>query len=270
MLQEIYEISKYLISAAVGAGLTVAIIAKFGESLFFKHLDHKYAERLAQKNIQLQKELEATKNTLNLSLQQDVARYKADLEVLSGQRSRFLERQIDSILEVNKFYVNAIQNLNEFINTNHSYIEEAASFFISQAEEDGVTEFSDYSVYEKIHREHWPKKQLPAENAIDDYAGVLALKLPILPKEFASTELATVSELQECMEQSKLLFYRAMGLTMEIIEPEEGMTPEECIVEFKEHVRLSLKRKEQVVKYANDLLGKAQNSSVLIETLLQS
>ncbi|GAA0567339.1 hypothetical protein GCM10008997_14910 [Halomonas salifodinae] len=49
MPQEFFEIMKYLVSAAIGGGLTMAIVAKFGEKIFFKHLDHKYSERLSRK-----------------------------------------------------------------------------------------------------------------------------------------------------------------------------------------------------------------------------
>ncbi|MCE8039183.1 hypothetical protein [Halomonas sp. MCCC 1A11062] len=51
MPQELVEILKYLMSAAAGAGLTIAIVAMFGEKMLFKHLDHKYAERLSRKNM---------------------------------------------------------------------------------------------------------------------------------------------------------------------------------------------------------------------------
>jgi len=261
---------KYLVSAAAGAGLTVALVAKFGEKIFFKHLDHKYAEKLSQKNIELQSELEETKNSLNRSLQQDVASYKADLEVLSGQRARYLERKIDSVLELNKSYVFAINTFLEYIDINHAYIEEAAGYFIFQSEEKGFTEFSDYRVYAEIKREHWPKRQKPAELAINKYSEMLALRMPILPEYFASSELALATELEEMMEKSKGLFYRTMGLTSEIIEPEEEMTPEECLADFKVHVTESLEIKEKIESYSKNLLSKAQESNKLIEGLLIS
>ena len=270
MPQDIVEILKYLMSAAVGAGLTIAVVAKFGEKVLFKHLDHKYAERLSRKNIELQSELEETKNALNRSLQQDVATYKADLEVLSGQRARYLERKIDSILEINKTYVFAVNALIEYININHAYIEDTAYFFIFQAEEKDFSEFSDYRVYAEIQQEHWPKKQKPAESAINKYSEVLALRMPILPNSFASAELDLVSELNEIIDRSKSLFYRTMGLTSEIIEPEEEMTPEECLLDFKECITESLELKNKVESYHKTLLTKAQESNVLIETLLNS
>tara|TARA_B100000989_G_scaffold275292_1_gene234740 strand:- start:1879 stop:2703 length:825 start_codon:yes stop_codon:yes gene_type:complete len=268
--QELVEILKYLMSAAAGAGLTIVIVAKFGEKIFFKHLDHKYAERLSRKNIELQSELEETKNALNRSLQQDVATYKADLEVLSGQRARYLERKIDSILELNKSYVFAVNAFLEYIDINHAYIDEAANYFIFQAEEKDFSEFSDYRVYAEIKREHWPKRQKPAESAINKYSEMLALRMPILPKSFASVELNLVSELNEIMDRSKSLFYRTMGLTSEIVEPEEEMTPEECLVDLKEYMTESLGLKEKVESYHDNLLIKAQESNVLIESLLNA
>ncbi|MCE8039182.1 hypothetical protein [Halomonas sp. MCCC 1A11062] len=94
--------------------------------------------------------------------------------------------------------------------------------------------------------------------------------MPILPKSFASAELNLVSELNEIMDRSKSLFYRTMGLTSEIIEPEEEMTPEECLVDFKEHITESLELKKKVESYHEKLLTKAQESNVLIESLLTS
>ncbi|HZX17133.1 MAG TPA: hypothetical protein VFF22_09765 [Pseudomonas sp.] len=270
MPQEFYEIIKYLVGLAAGAGLTIAMIAKFGEKIFFKHLDHKYSEKLSQRNVELQSELEETKNSLNRSLQQDVASYKADLHVLSGQRARYLERKIDSILELNKFYVFAAKALLEYISTNHAYIDEAAYYFIFQSEEEDFTSFSDYRIYAEIKREHWPKLLKPAESAINQYSEALALRMPILPKEFSSSELALASSLQEIMDTSKGLFYRTMGLTSEIVEPEEEMTPEECLAEFKVHVAKSLELKIKVESYYQDLLSKAQESNELIESLLIS
>ena len=267
---EIFEVVKYLASAAVGAGLTIAAVAKFGQSIFFKHLDHTYAEKLALKNSELQRELEQTKNALNRSLQQDVARYKSDLEVLSGQRSRFLQRKIDSILELNKLYVMAIKKLRDFVDINHTYIDEAASYFILQAEEPNFTQFSDYSVFESIKREHWPKHEVPADSAIEKYAEFLALKMPILPEEFTKNELKLVESLRETMEVCSSAFYRTMGLTSEIIEPEEDMTVEECLKEFKEKVSISQREKEKVEAYSTGLLEKAKGSGKLIDSMLET
>lgn len=268
--EELYEIVKFIISAAAGAGLTIAIVAKFGEKVFFKHLDHKYAEKLSEKNVQLQSELEETKNSLNRSLQQDVASYKSDLEVLSGQRARYLERKIDSILELNKAYVFAINKLLDYIHMNDGYISEAANYFIYQAEDDEFTEYSSYRVYEEIKREYWPKKQEPAEKAVDEYAECLALKMPILPEDFVSSELSLVINLKEIMQQSKRLFYRTMGLTSEIVEPEEDMSPEECLTELKEHMAASSELRSKIESYSDNLIDKAQKSNKLIENLLRS
>ncbi|GAA0567332.1 hypothetical protein GCM10008997_14900 [Halomonas salifodinae] len=190
--------------------------------------------------------------------------------MLSGQLARYLERKIDSILELNKSHFFAINTFLEYIDINHAYIEEAANYFIFQAEEKDFSEFSDYRVYAEIKREHWPKRQKPAESAINKYSKMLALSIPILSKGFASTELELVFELKEIMEKSKELFYRTMGLTSEIIESEEEMTPEKCLMGFKEHMAESLKLKEKVKFYYENILLKAQEGNILIESLLIS
>ncbi len=266
MPSELYEIAKVVGSAIVGAGLTIAVIAKFGESLFFKHLDHKYAESLALKNSQLQQDLETTKNELNRSLQQDVARYKSDLEVLSGQRARLLERKIDSILELNKYYVLVVNALSTFINMNHNYIDEIAYTFNFQKKEGA--KFSNDGLHVEFKRKHWEKIREPVKSAVENYSNYLALKMPILPAEFASSELSVAEELRDCIEASEKLFYRSAGLSYEIVEPEEGLMPEECLEEIEEHVKLSQARKKQIEKYEKNLLSKAKASNELIESLL--
>lgn len=270
MPENLTEILSNLVSAAAGAGLTILVVAKFGENIFFRHLDHKYSERLSERNIELQAELEETKNILNRSLQQDVAAYKAELEITTSQRSRYLERKIDSILELNKQHVVTITALLSHIEKNHTYIEEAANYFILQTEEEGFSEFSDYAVYEDIVRKYWPKTQEPAEAAINKYSESLALRMPILPMEFSLSELNLISDLEKIMTNSKMLFYRTMGLTSEIVNPEEGMTAEECLSELKSHVAKSLKIKRKVEQHHRELLKKAQESSLLIESLLTS
>ncbi|HBO9953314.1 TPA: hypothetical protein L5G05_005562, partial [Pseudomonas aeruginosa] len=89
------QIISSIISGAVGAGLSAGIIYRFGESILFKHLDHKYSERLAIKNNELQKQLEEKKNNLSHSLQQSLVDYKANIDVLIGERAKFLERKIN-------------------------------------------------------------------------------------------------------------------------------------------------------------------------------
>jgi len=267
--QELIEIIKYTISALIGAGVSLAAVAKFGKSLFFKHLDHKYAEKLARRKNELQSELEETKNKLNRSLQQDVARYKAELEVLSGQRARFLESKIDSVLELNKRYVLVIKKLREFTDVTHNYVEEAAGYFIDQFEDPSFTVFSDYEVFRSIKKDHWPKFLEPAESAIEQYEEYLALKMPILPEDFTITELMQVESLRETIEVCSSAFYRTMGITYEIIEPEENMTTKQCLDEFKEKVVITKKEKEKIDSLYKDLLKKAKASGKLIESMLK-
>lgn len=269
-MQEFIAILKYLGSAVAGAGLTIAFVVKFGHSYFFKNLDHKYAERLALKNNELQADLEETKNVLNCALQQDVARYKAELNVLSGQRSRFLEKKVDSILDLNRAYVTAIRTLKDFTDTTHVYVEEAAGYFIHQSQQEDFEEYTDYEIYANIQRDRWPNIHKPAVAAVDKYEELLALKLPILPESFAQSELQIVSDLHTTIKSAEGAFYRAMGLTSEIIEPEEDMTPDECLAEFKEHVAVSLREKKKIQSRADLLLEKAKESGRIIEELLKT
>lgn len=108
------QIISSIISGVIGAGTSAGLIFKFGESIIFKHLDHKYSERLAIKNIELQKDLEEKKNMLSQSLQQSLADYKSNLDVLIGERAKFLERKIDCILNINKRHVEAARKLKKF------------------------------------------------------------------------------------------------------------------------------------------------------------
>ena len=48
------------------------------------------------------------------------------------------------------------------------------------------------------------------------------------------------------------------------------MTPEECLVDLKEYMTESLGLKEKVESYHDNLLIKAQESNVLIESLLNA
>ncbi|WP_227650813.1 hypothetical protein, partial [Klebsiella pneumoniae] len=66
------DLISLILSGATGAGITVGVLIKYGERLLFKHLDHKYSERLSERNTELQKELEQTKNKLEFSLQQSI------------------------------------------------------------------------------------------------------------------------------------------------------------------------------------------------------
>lgn len=212
--------------------------------------------------------MEETKNRLDRSLQQDVAAYKADLDVISGQRARFLERKIDSILEINKFHVLAVKDFVIFISTFCDYIVEAASYYIYQADEKEPRDYSSYDIYAQLKRERWPQVMKPAKASLERYSEELALTMPIFPKDFALKELEIVSDLKNIQDRSERLFYRTMGLTSEIIQSEEDMTPEECLTELKEHMHESLKLKEKVENYNEKLLTKAEESCKLIESLL--
>lgn len=111
MTPEIWAILKSAISALVGSGVTLAIIAKFGQSWFFKKIDARYAVELAEKNSQLMSQLEYKKNDLNKELQIEVAHFKSQLEVLGTQQSKFLEVKINNILLLNQNHYLAVKKL---------------------------------------------------------------------------------------------------------------------------------------------------------------
>ena len=68
MTPEAWGFIKSIFSALVGSGLTLAVVAKFGQSWFFKKIDAKYAVDLAERNNQLLGQLEHKKNDLNKEL----------------------------------------------------------------------------------------------------------------------------------------------------------------------------------------------------------
>jgi len=265
---EMVEFLKYISGAVIGAGLTVGIIAKFGQSLFFKHLDHKYSERLVDKKAELQKELEESKSKLNKSLQQDVARYKTELEVLSGQRAKFLEAKIDSILELNKLYVRAIKRTQELTEVAESWVNEVYCFYepeINNPEQDG---YSDYSLYYKMKYDHWPNILEPANDAIEKYSDFLALKMPMLPSEFSTSEISQLEILREIVKSCEFALYRALGLSCEITDPEEAMSPQKCLRELEDHLKSVKNQAEIMDNYIDSLLIRSKQSAELVESLL--
>ena len=111
MNPEAWEFLKSIFSALVGSGLTLAVVARFGQSLFFKKIDAKYAIDLAEKNNQLLGQLEHKKNELNKELQIEVTHFKSQLEVLGSQQSKFLEKKVNSILLLNQNHYLAIKKI---------------------------------------------------------------------------------------------------------------------------------------------------------------
>lgn len=136
MTPEILELLKSIFSALVGSGLTLVAVAKFGQSWFFKKIDAKYAIDLAEKNNQLMSELERKKNDLNKELQIEVTHFKSQLEVLGSQQSKFLEKKVNNILLLNQHHYLAVKNIKEFTDVTNLWVEEAASYFKYQLEDE--------------------------------------------------------------------------------------------------------------------------------------
>jgi hypothetical protein len=258
------------LSALAGAGLTLVVVAKFGQSWFFKKLDAKYALDLAKKNIELMSELEKKKNDLNKELQIEVTHFKSDLEVLGGQRSKFLEKKVNSILSLNQQHYIAIKNIKELTDTTHLYVNEAMSYFLCQIEDGNTENLSSYDIYRKLKENRWPAYRNKAQTAFDKYSQCLALNMPILPKELVQEEMAIVDSLSKVLEDASMAFHRAMNLTQYIMQPEECETSvDQCMEDLKEEDSNALTFKNILDKLSSQLFGKAMKSGGLIEALLQ-
>lgn len=270
MSREIIEFVKTLLSALVGAGLTLAVIAKFGQSWFFKNLDAKYAFKLAEKNNSLKSDLESKKNELNKELQIEVTHFKSQLEVLGGQQSKFLEKKINSILLLNQHHYLAVKSIKEYTDTTHHCVDEAVSYFFCQFE-DGMSEkLSDYGVYRRIHEERLPSFEKSARLSFDKYAECLALNMPILPKELVREEMAIIDSLRKTLEDASMAFSRAMSFTQYIVQPEAcETTAEECMNDLKEEARNAHACQEFLGELSNQLFEKSIRSGDLIEKLLK-
>jgi len=270
MNPETWEFLKSIFSALVGSGLTLAVVAKFGQSWFFKKIDAKYAIDLAEKNNQLLGQLEHKKNELNKELQIEVTHFKSQLEVLGSQQSKFLEKKVNSILLLNQNHYLAIKKIKALTDVTNIWVEEAANYFKYQIDDREQEELSDYEVYRKIHQDHWPPYQKSATSAFNKYAECLALNMPILPKELVEEEMVIIDRCRSILSDTSMNFSRAMNFTQYIIVPEECEgTEDEFMASLIEEHEKSIEYKEYVDSLSNELFNKSLKSGALIESLLQ-
>lgn len=270
MTPEILAIIKSAISALVGSALTLAFIAKFGQSWFFKRIDARYAVDLAEKNNQLMSQLEHKKNDLNKELQIEVAHFKSQLDVLGGQQSKFLEVKINNILLLNQNHYLAIKKIKELTDVTNMIIEEATNYFKYQIEDRTQEKLSDYLVYRDIHENRWPSYHKLATSAFDKYAECLALNMPILPKNLVEEEMLIIDRCRNLLSETSTNFKRAMSFTIYIVIPEECEGTEAgYMADLIEEHEKSIEHKEFIDKLSSDLFKKSLKSGELIESLLQ-
>ena len=244
MTHEIWGVLKSVFSALVGSALTLAVVAKFGQSWFFKKIDARYAVELAEKNNQLMGQLEHKKNDLNKELQIEVTHFKSQLEVLGSQQSKFLELKINNILLLNQSHYLAVKKIKELTDVTNMWVEEAANYFKYQIEDREQEELSDYEVYRKIHRGHWPSYHKSASSDFNKYAECLALNMPILPKELVEEEMEIIDKCRGILSDASMNFSRAMNFTQFMVVPEECEgTEAEFMANLIEEYEKSIKHK---------------------------
>ncbi|MGO3738192.1 MAG: hypothetical protein ACTJGG_01840 [Marinomonas foliarum] len=269
MSPEILDILKAVLSALVGASLTFGVIAKFGESWFFKKLDAKYAIDLAKKNSQLKGDLEEKKNELNKELQIEVTHFKAQLDVIGGQKSKFLERQIDNILLVSQQHYLAVKNIKEYIDDSSIRTEQARSYFFYQIGDGEREELSDYDVYRRIGTERNKPLKEKANRAYEKYAECLAINMPILPSDLVKKEMKILDDLKYVLDKTNTAFSRSMAFSEYILNPEEcETTVDECMKDLICENEVVLSQKEIIDQYSDALFAKSLESGQLIESLL--
>lgn len=270
MTPEMWELLKSVFSALVGSGLTLAVVAKFGQSWFFKKIDAKYAVELAEKNNELMGQLEHKKNDLNKELQIEVTHFRSQLEVLGSQQSKFLEMKINNILLLNQNHYLAVKKIKELTDVTNVWVEEAANYFKYQIKDREQEGLSDYEVYRKIHQDHWPPYQKSANSAFNKYAECLALNMPILPKQLVEEEMEIIDRCRGILSDTSMNFSRAMNFTQYIIVPEECEgTEAEFMANLIDEYEKSIEHKEYIDKLSNELFDKSLRSGALIEYLLQ-
>lgn len=270
MPPEIWEILKPVISAVVGSGLTLAVIARFGQSWFFKKLDANYAVELAEKNSQLMSQLEHKKNDLNKELQIEVTHFKSQLEVLGSQQSKFLEKKVNGVLLLNQNHYLAIKELKNLTDVTNMWVEEASDYFKYQIEDREQEELSDYEVYRDIHNDRWSPYHKSANAVFNKYAECLALNMPILPKELVEEEMLIIDQCRVVLAETSMNFARAMSFTRYIVVPEECEgTEEEFMANLIEERKKSIKHKALLDSLSSSLFDKSLRSGALIESLLQ-
>jgi hypothetical protein len=256
-----------LISAALGAGLTLFAVYKFGEKILFKHLDHKYSEKLEARKSELQIELEETKKHLNTALQLSVANHKANLDVLAGQRARYLERKIDCILEINKRHVVASRQLAIFTEWAHDQTSTALMMYGENSEHQSRA-LASGATY--THRMQLIDKKIPpANSALSAYKEYLILNLPILPIEFSEKEIARFNEMMSALDAAHYASRRSTGLISELASSEENMSYEDIQAEFIQKKKETYDSNCIATRINERLLEKATESRIIVDTMLK-
>lgn len=267
---ELLEVTKSIFSAVIGAGLTLAAVAKFGQVWFFRKIDSKHALSLAEKNNELMGDLERKKNELNRELQIEVAHFKAQLEVLGGQQSKFLEKKVDSILVLNQAHYFAVVTIKELTDVTNLWVDEVTSYFKGQLDDGDSDQLSSYGVYREMHRESWPSYQKKAEVALKTYAQCLSLNMPILPRALVEEEMAIVGKCKKILDDVFTNFSRAMNFSIYIVAPEEAEgTESEFMTRLIEERNNSIENKAYLDRLSSQLFDKSLRSGSLIESLLQ-
>lgn len=270
MSPEILELSKSILAALLGSGLTLAVVAKFGQSWFFKKIDAKYAIDLAEKNNDLMSNLEKKKNELNKELQIEVTHFKSQLDVLGSQKSKFLEMKVNNILLLSQVHYLAVKNIKEFTDITDMWVDEATLYFKYQLENKERDQLSSYDMYRELNQDRWPSYQKSAQSAFNKYAECLALNMPILPKELAEEDMNIIDNCRNILADTSMAFARSMNFTQYILVPEECEGTEE---EFMENL---IEERDKCATYkaymdtlSNQLFEKSLRSGALIESLLQ-
>jgi len=270
MEPEIREFLTQLFSALIGSSFTLAGVATFGKSWFFKKIDAIYAVELAERNNELMGQLEHKKNDLNKELQIEVTHFRSQLEVLGSQQSKILEMKINNILLLNQNHYLAVKKIKEFTDVTNVWVENAANYFKYQIEDREEVALSDYEVFRKIHQDHWPSYQKLANTAFNKYAECLALNMPILPKELVQEEMEIIDRCRSILSDTSMNFNRAMNLTQYIVVPEEiEGTQAEFMASLIEEREKSIEHKTYIDKLSVELFDKSLRSAALIEALLQ-
>ncbi len=261
------DLISLILSGATGAGITVGVLIKYGERLLFKHLDHKYSERLSERNTELQKELEQTKNKLEFSLQQSIVNHKADLDVLLGQRAKYLERKIDCILSINRMHVQASRAANSFCKWVLDGLVDAETQLSGMTEEEAREQVGmvDYSFRMRLVEERLP----PVNELLISYFDEIVLNLPILPAGFTSHELDLHAVMRKGLDSSHYAYRRLAGIFGEIAAPEEGYTYNELKNEITKSKTKIMEQAYLLNQIESGIIKKAAEGRNLIELLLR-
>lgn len=266
---DIKNLFEMIVTFLLGSGLTIGIIGKFGQTWFFKWFEKKSALELAEKKNKLLEQLEMKKKDLNKELQLDVSLYKSQIEVLGKQNSKFLEKKIDVILELNKHYYRAMKGVKDYIDYCSLQINQAGDFYRYDIEDDESNELSSYEVYvDPISKLHDDKKN-EAYTLFNIYSEFFSLNMPILNETLLKEELNVIDHLFKILEDAKLKFVQTMNTCIYILNPEENETTiEKCLQLFIHHSGVVNKYKDEIDKYNKEIANKSIERGKFIEKMI--